>query len=250
MASANGRLTDSELTAVYGGRLANTTAVAWLNMVAAASRDGVSLVIAGGNSEGGSGAYRDFFVQGDMKVHPGMYGLSQYSTVSIAAAGYSTHGFGTAVDVGSFPPARNPQAYGAEGQTRRDWVLANATQFGFTRTFGEADPNHFGHDGTTVGPATSTASSSTPTPLGDPDMAFDTDAAAALLAARDEARAANGNIVHAQEGIDFLGSTVTHILNVLLTLPVATPEAQASLEAIAKAVADENDRRERARLAQ
>jgi hypothetical protein len=87
--SANGRLTDSELTAVYGGQLANATAAAWLAMVAAAAKAGVSLVIATGDGGRGSGAYRN-------------------------------------------------------------WVLANAAQFGFTRTFGEADPNHFGHDGTTV----------------------------------------------------------------------------------------------------
>jgi len=146
--SVNGRIADSELTPVYGGQLANATAAAWLAMVAAASRDGVSLVIAGGTSIGGSGAYRNLFVQGDMKKRPWLYGLSSYSTVRIASAGYSTHGFGTSLDIGSFPPARSLNAYGNAGRSRRAWVLANAAKFGFTRTFGEADPNHFGHNGT------------------------------------------------------------------------------------------------------
>jgi hypothetical protein len=177
--SVNGRLTASELTAVYGGQLANATAAAWLAMVAAASRAGVSLVIAGGNSEGGSGAYRDYFVQGDMKVRPWLYGLSQYSTVSIAAAGYSTHGFGTAVDIGSFPPARNPRAYGDAGMSRRDWVLTHAAEFGFTRTFGEADPNHFGHNGTTrfLNSSSTAGTNQTSIPKEEDDMFSDEDRA-------------------------------------------------------------------------
>lgn len=158
--SANGRLTDAELTAVQGGRLSNTAAAAWNAMVAAAAKDGVSLVIA--SAETGNGAYRDFFTQGDMKVRPWLYGLSVYSTVNVAAAGHSTHGMGNAVDIGSFPPASNTRLYGDAGATRRDWVLKNAHRFGFTRTFGEADPNHFGHDGSRTTVASFEA---TPIPL-------------------------------------------------------------------------------------
>ncbi|MGY4859499.1 D-alanyl-D-alanine carboxypeptidase family protein [Cryobacterium sp. AP23] len=161
--SANGRLTDAELTAVRGGRLSNTAAAAWNAMVAAAAKDGVSLVIASAGT--GNGAYRDFFTQVDMKVRPWLYGLSVYSTVNVAAAGHSTHGMGNAVDIGSFPPASNTRLYGDAGATRRDWVLKNAHRFGFTRTFGEADPNHFGHDGsrTTVTSFEATPIQLTPT---------------------------------------------------------------------------------------
>jgi hypothetical protein len=92
------------------------------------------------------------------------------------------------------------------------------------------------------------AGSGTTTPLEDPDMAFDTDAAAALLAARDEARAANGNIVKALEGIAYIGSVVANILN---NQGKEVPaQLQVSLDGIAQAVQDEADRRERARLAQ
>jgi len=148
--SKNGRLIDAELTEVKFGRLSTAAARAWNAMVKSALRDGVSLVIAGGVGGRGSGAYRDFFTQGDMRTRPWLYGLSSYSTVNIASAGYSTHGFGNAVDIGSFPPARNLNAYGSTGAARRKWVLANAGRFGFTRTFGENDPNHFGHNGSTT----------------------------------------------------------------------------------------------------
>jgi len=157
----NGRLGSAMLTSVHGGRLANVTAEAWVAMVAAASKSGVSLVIAGATIAGGSGAYRDYFVQGDMKKRPWLYGLSTYSTVNIASAGYSTHGFGNALDIGSFPPERNLRAYGSDGEARREWVLAHAAEFGFTRTFGESDPNHFGHDGKAR--SSSSASSNTET---------------------------------------------------------------------------------------
>jgi len=145
--NANGKLTNAELTTVIGGRLSNATAAAWNAMVAAAAHDGVALIIAGAAGNTGSGAYRDYWTQNDMRVHPALYGLSSYSTVTIARAGYSTHGLGTSLDIGSFPPASRLSAYGTQGVVRRSWVLKNAESFGFTRTFGESDPNHFGHDG-------------------------------------------------------------------------------------------------------
>jgi len=139
--SANGRLADSELTNVGGMVLATVTARAWVRMVAAAAADGITLSIVRP-----AGAYRSFFVQGDMKKNPSAYNLSTASTVSIAAPGYSTHGLGNAVDVSSCTGARLA------------WMLANGPTFGFTRTFGTRDPNHFGHDGTTTGPTTQSAS--------------------------------------------------------------------------------------------
>jgi hypothetical protein len=133
--SANGRLTEGELTAVGGILLSNATARAWQAMVDAAEAEaGISLTIARP-----AGGYRSFFVQGDMKRNPGAYGLNPASSVSLAAPGNSTHGFGTRVDIGSFSGARAA------------WVLANCDRFGFNREFGAADPNHFKHNGVTIG---------------------------------------------------------------------------------------------------
>jgi hypothetical protein len=68
--------------------------------------------------------------------------------VSLAAPGNSTHGFGTRVDIGSFSGARAA------------WVLANCDRFGFTREFGAADPNHFKHNGVTIGGVINTSGTS------------------------------------------------------------------------------------------
>jgi hypothetical protein len=146
--SANGRLSDDELSNADGGmQLANVTARAWENMADACETEtGLSLSIVRP-----AGAYRSYFVQGDMKQNPGRWNLNPASSVSLAGPGYSSHGLGRAVDISSFSGAR------------KAWVLANAGRFGFSRTFGEADPNHFGHDGVTTGPASSGA---TLTPAG------------------------------------------------------------------------------------
>jgi hypothetical protein len=142
--SANGRLTEGELTAVGGILLSNSTARAWQAMVDAAQAEaGISLTIARP-----AGGYRSFFVQGDMKRNPGAYGLNPASSVSLAAPGNSTHGFGTRVDIGSFSGARAA------------WVLANCDRFGFTREFGAADPNHFKHNGVTIGGVINTSGTS------------------------------------------------------------------------------------------
>jgi hypothetical protein len=142
--SANGRLTEGELTAVGGILLSNSTARAWQAMVDAAQAEaGISLTIARP-----AGGYRSFFLQGDMKRNPGAYGLNPASSVSLAAPGNSTHGFGTRVDIGSFSGARAA------------WVLANCDRFGFTREFGAADPNHFKHNGVTIGGVINTSGTS------------------------------------------------------------------------------------------
>jgi hypothetical protein len=144
--STNGRLAASELTTIENGlQLANKTAVAWGNLKAAAKAAGIDIWIALP-----IGAYRSYFVQGDMAIHPLLYGLSTDSTVRVAAAGYSTHGLGNTVDIGSFPPANNLYKYGTDGLKRRNWLIENGPKFGFFREFGEADPNHFHHDGFTA----------------------------------------------------------------------------------------------------
>ena len=147
--SANGRLSSSELTAVDGVYLANVTAKAWKAMVIAAAEDGITL-----NIVKPAGGYRSFFVQGDMKKRPWLYNLSTSSVVAIAAPGYSTHGRGISVDISSFSGAR------------REWVLEHARDFGFSRPFGERDPNHFLHDGRSVKPPVIIpAETGTPVPL-------------------------------------------------------------------------------------
>ena len=139
--SANGRLTATELTLVQRGTmniyLANVAARAWTALKAEYDRahPDESLTIAAP-----VGGYRSYSVQADMHVNPSRYGLSAYSTVPIAAAGYSTHGDGMAVDI----------AGASLAGTRKTWLLANAARFGFTRQFGDKDPNHYRHDGVTT----------------------------------------------------------------------------------------------------
>ena len=145
--STNGRLAGSELTTVQGRiQLSNLTARAWYAMKAAAAQAGVTLTIALPD-----GGYRDYATQVDMHVHPAAHGLNPNSSVPIAPAGYSTHGTGNRVDI-------------AGGQA---WALLHAAQFGFTREFGAADPNHYKHDGVT---ATATTGTVTNITQGDPDM--------------------------------------------------------------------------------
>jgi hypothetical protein len=159
--SSNGRLLDSELTWVTDvERLANGTANAWKRLQAACkAATGLDLWIASP-----AGAYRDYFTQGDMHVHPEKYGLNPNSTVPIAAAGYSTHGYGTRVDIGSFSGAR------------ATWLLAHASEFGWYREFGANDPNHFAHDGfTAVDPILTGSTSGTTTPIdtGEIEMTYE-----------------------------------------------------------------------------
>lgn len=152
--SKNGQLTSSELANVGGMQLATSTAQAWQAMVEAAEADGIALSIVRP-----AGAYRSLFVQGDMKKNPAAYNLNPASSVNIAAPGLSTHGDGRSVDISSF------------SGKRRVWVLANGARFGFTRPFGEKDPNHFHHDGTAPmgAPVIAPAESGTTTPVTVPE---------------------------------------------------------------------------------
>lgn len=143
--SANGRLSAAELVSVDGVQLSIPTANAYRRMQAAALVAGVKIWIALP-----IGGYRNWFVQGDMPVHPALYGLNPDSHARIAPQGDSSHGLGDAVDIGSFPPADNLLKWGVDGQRRREWLLAHAAEFGFWREFNEVDPNHFHHDGKTA----------------------------------------------------------------------------------------------------
>lgn len=137
--SANGRLEPGELVTVQVDptvgemQLEKKAARAFLAWQAAAADAGYTMRIAAP-----AGAYRSFWLQGDMHKRPERYNLNPASTISLAQPGYSTHGDGRAVDIGSF-----------RGDFKA-WGLATAARFGFYRSFGEADPNHFKHDGKTV----------------------------------------------------------------------------------------------------
>ncbi len=126
--SKNGQLTNAELTAVDGVRLANATARAWQALADTAKREAdLDLHIAKPH-----GGYRDIVAQ--QALASGTSPSNPASKVPIARPGFSTHGLGTRVDISTFIGKRH------------DWILANAHRFGFRREFGKKDPNHFIHD--------------------------------------------------------------------------------------------------------
>jgi hypothetical protein len=136
--SANGRLLDRELTMVGGVPLAHLAAEAFIAMDRdCRAQTGVGLWIAKPY-----GGYRSLEVQ-----KAGLTGLNKNSTIVVASVGLSSHGLGTRADIGSMPPARDLDLYGKDGRKRREWLLANASNYGWTREFGEADHNHFKFDG-------------------------------------------------------------------------------------------------------
>jgi hypothetical protein len=138
--SRNGRLTDGELTWIYGVQLANVTAQAFRNMsnaYFAATGRYLSIALP-------AGGYRSFWLQGDMRTNPNrwsLYNLSRISIIPLASPGTSNHGLGLCADVADWAAAKA-------------WVLANMHRFGFTRPFGIRDPNHLLHNGRTTGPGT------------------------------------------------------------------------------------------------
>lgn len=160
MAYQNGQLPPSALTRVQDNMsLANTTARAWFNMKEAAAKDGINLTIAAK-----AGAYRDLSTQRDMKANPDDWNLSTESAVALAGPGYSTHGFGQAVDIAAW------------STPKLNWMESKGRKYGFTRTFGPRDPNHYGHDNMSTGPTLSPADAvivpipRPPIPGLDPDM--------------------------------------------------------------------------------
>jgi len=144
MAYPNGRLPASALTKVQSPDtyLSKPTARAWKRAQAALKKRYPNAAIAHGRQ--GSGGYRSFGVQDAMRdasvsgrAARSAWGLNPNSSVALAAAGSSSHGMGTALDLSTVVPIN-------------DWVLSTMRQYGFTRTFGSSDPNHFGHDGKTA----------------------------------------------------------------------------------------------------
>ncbi|WP_213816217.1 D-alanyl-D-alanine carboxypeptidase family protein [Glaciihabitans sp. dw_435] len=134
--SANGKLTIFEVTKVGGVKVARSAAPALKALIAAAKAE-ANITISFVKPDGG---YRNYKTQVDMHVHPGAHNLSKASTIGLADAGFSTHGWGTRVDISDFTGARAA------------WVLKNASRFRLTREFGAADPNHFMYVGGYVAP--------------------------------------------------------------------------------------------------
>jgi hypothetical protein len=140
--SANGYLTEAELVHVSPVETLSTLAArAYRHLVIAGAAKGIKIHIA---SPGG--AYRSFKTQAEMRegslgnvALAAKWDLNPNSSVPLAAAGYSSHGFGTRVDL-IFNGSSNPN--GTE--------LSLAAHYGFTREFGADDPNHFKHDGKTA----------------------------------------------------------------------------------------------------
>jgi len=118
----NGYVPNDELTTVQGFPGAKDTAA----IVERIHNDsGGKVVLAQG-----APFYRSFFVQGDMHVHPALYNLDHGSSIRLAAAGSSSHGFGDRFDVST-------------NNGGRDWMIANGPKYGLVREFGAADPGHW-----------------------------------------------------------------------------------------------------------
>lgn len=126
----NGRLPDSLLVDVPGGRLHANTAVAWLELVRRAAADGIALA-----PTSRADTYRTYAIQESTfrarytpvplpgrpyKMWNGIRWYQKPGTAMSAVPGTSNHGLGLAIDV----------AY-ASG-ARLDWMVVNAPTLGFS----------------------------------------------------------------------------------------------------------------------
>lgn len=133
--STNGRMDVArELVAVSGTHLAPATATAFTRMAAACyAATGERLDIVNG-----SGGYRDWDAQATLYRNPPR-------GVKVAPPGKSTHGFGRALDL----------ATTCYTDAVANWCRRNCSSYGFAVPPSH-DPRHFQHNGTTLGPATTT----------------------------------------------------------------------------------------------
>lgn len=123
--SANGYLTDTELAPIDNGqRLRPDAAPRYLAMLAAAARDGVTII----TTEG----YRDYATQVEL--------WELYGSPRASRPGYSPHGLGLAVDV-------NTDGFGG---AVFDWLTAHAAEYGFNNRVGFTIDEHWHwvYDGT------------------------------------------------------------------------------------------------------
>lgn len=142
MAYRNGQVPLTALATVATGvQLLSAQANAYRSLVIMGKIDSIKI----GPAPGVGSGYRSIAIQklfyaaaqGDKKA-AAQVGLNPQSTVSVAAPGYSSHGFGTRIDL-VFAGSATPNA--------RHIELAG--EHGWSQEFGERDPNHFRHDGTT-----------------------------------------------------------------------------------------------------
>lgn len=128
-AVSNGYVPSADLTVVQGTmKLTHATAAAYLALKNDAAEAGYVISIAEP-----SGAYRSFARQEDMIENPENHNV--IPGVTLAAAGYSSHGYGTALDlVGN-----------------NSWVINNCAGYGFVRPI-PGDPNHYKFTGQSTPP--------------------------------------------------------------------------------------------------
>lgn len=127
----NGQIPQSKIAYVAGVPLYYRTARAVQRFIAYAKSKGHTITIAKP-----IGGLRQLAVQREMQNRANWprLNIDTHMTVSVAAPGYSTHGWGTAVDfLGDF-----------------DFIHKYAPHFGFSWTFGANDRNHWQHDNATA----------------------------------------------------------------------------------------------------
>lgn len=120
---ANGYVPASALVEVEPGLYLETATAAAYKKAKAASGGTLNIARPGG-------AYRTWQMQYDMKHGIPSYAywnLNPNSTAGLANPGQSTHGYGIAVDIIG----------------NNNWMLAHGGDYGFTRPFGNNDPNHW-----------------------------------------------------------------------------------------------------------
>ena len=112
-------------------RLAPGTAARWADMVEAAAREGVQLLIVSG--------YRSFAYQAGLirnKIEAGQ-SVSEILEVN-AAPGFSEHHTGRAVDIAS--PGSRPLTEEFEGSAAFRWLTEHAAEFGFSMSYPRDNP--------------------------------------------------------------------------------------------------------------
>ena len=115
-------------------RLAPDTAARWQQMVEAASRDGIRLLIVSG--------FRSFEYQGQLIRNKLEAGQSIGEILEVnAAPGYSQHHTGGAVDIAT--PGSRPLTEEFEESDAFAWLGKNAGELGFSMTYPRDNPYGF-----------------------------------------------------------------------------------------------------------
>ena len=115
-------------------RLTPRAAAAWQEMVDAAGRDGVRLMIVSG--------FRSFDYQAELIRNKLVAGQAIDEILRVnAAPGFSQHHAGTAVDVAT--PGSRPLTDEFEGTEAFVWLTENAGAFGFTMSYPRDNPDGF-----------------------------------------------------------------------------------------------------------